>query len=157
MISLKKYQKLCAGDRDDGLFALEYLVSRGLVEKREQPNGSADLICKVENNPYVEAFFSTVSPGECPCCGEEEGPTDEELEREEEEFQNSPAGEFFATLNDIYFQLKELRYGREITDEVIETVGGMQRELHLACLAVVGGHTRKELDQLFRKNRRAGR
>jgi hypothetical protein len=105
--------------------------------RSDQPDGSAELISKANG--------STVEP------------TEEELEREEQEFQNSPAGEFFATLNDIYFQLKELRYGREITDEVIETVGGMQRELHLACLAVVGGYTRKELDQLFRKNRRAAR
>jgi hypothetical protein len=87
----------------------------------------------------------------------EDDPTDEELEREEEEFQKSPAGEFFATLNDIYFQLKELRYGREITNEVIEAVGDMRRELDQASLAVVGGMTRKELEQLHRRNRRAHR
>jgi hypothetical protein len=59
-------------------------------------------------------------------------PTDEELEQEEREFQNSPAGHFFGTVSGVYFELKELHYERELTDAVLEAVNGLADELKTA-------------------------
>jgi hypothetical protein len=59
-------------------------------------------------------------------------PTDEELEQEEREFQNSPAGHFFGTVSGAYFELKEIQHERELTDAVLEAVDGLADELKKA-------------------------
>jgi hypothetical protein len=56
-------------------------------------------------------------------------PTEEELEQEEREFQNSPAGHFFGTVSGVYFELKDLHYERELTDAVLETVDALADDL----------------------------
>jgi hypothetical protein len=59
-------------------------------------------------------------------------PTEEELEQEEREFQNSPAGHFFGAVSGVYFELKEIRYERELTDAVLGTVDYLADELKKA-------------------------
>jgi hypothetical protein len=63
MIPLKKYQKLCAGDCDSREVALKHLLDAGLVQKYDQPDGSAVIEAEDESNPYVEAFFWNGGPG----------------------------------------------------------------------------------------------
>jgi hypothetical protein len=56
-------------------------------------------------------------------------PTEEVLEQEEQEFQNSPAGHFFGTVSGVYFELKEIQHERELTDTVLEYVDGLANNL----------------------------
>jgi hypothetical protein len=91
----------------------------------DSPRGTGPL-------PYLHFKVAPWRPEE----GQE--PSEEVLEREEEEFQKSPAGNFFGTVSGVYFELKEIQHERELTDAILEFVDALADDLKEAV-----AHARK--------------